>query len=261
MTAHKLLYKSRPMPDGKFMYIPKDYLEEDYKLIVVDEVSMLPKTLWDLLLSHKVHVLACGDPFHIPPIDKDSDNHILDNPHIFLDEIMRQAAESEIIRVSMDIRNGKPLNYFKGNEVQIIRNEEVVDDTFSYLFLYSLRSRFAREYLSSASAYKTPRIIAAMANKTMKNQYPPLLPALAVMTEPDKVLICPLSSILANLAIEPSSLISNIVPSFDMRYVLSIFTLLVYIESLRFETSIFIPYLNSMGSVIPMPLFLISPTT
>lgn len=63
MTAHKLLYKSRPMPDGKFMYIPKDCLEEDYKLIVVDEVSMLPKTLWDLLLSHKVHVLACGDPF------------------------------------------------------------------------------------------------------------------------------------------------------------------------------------------------------
>lgn len=132
MTAHKLLYKSRPMPDGKFMYIPKDCLEEDYKLIVVDEVSMLPKTLWDLLLSHKVHVLACGDPFQIPPIDKDSDNHILDNPHIFLDEIMRQAAESEIIRVSMDIRNGKPLNYFKGNEVQIIRNEEVVDGMYDW---------------------------------------------------------------------------------------------------------------------------------
>ncbi len=132
MTAHKLLYKSRPMPDGKFMYIPKDCLEEDYKLIVVDEVSMLPKTLWDLLLSHRVHVLACGDPFQIPPIDKDSDNHILDNPHIFLDEIMRQAAESEIIRVSMDIRNGKPLNYFKGNEVQIIRNEEVVDGMYDW---------------------------------------------------------------------------------------------------------------------------------
>ena len=117
-------------------------------------------------------------------------------------------------------------------DMKIIK--EVVDDTFSYLFRYSLRSRFAREYLSSASAYKTPRIIAAMANKTMKNQYPPLLPPLAVMTVPDKVLICPLSSILANLAMEPSSFISKMVPSFDMRYVLSMFSLISIFQKSEF---------------------------
>ena len=40
---------------------------------------------------------VCGDPGQLPPINKDEDNHLLDNPHIFLDENMRQEAENEII--------------------------------------------------------------------------------------------------------------------------------------------------------------------
>ena len=32
---------------------------------------------------------------------------------------MRQAQESEIIRLTMDIREGKSLELFKGNEVQV----------------------------------------------------------------------------------------------------------------------------------------------
>ena len=132
MTAHKLLYYSRPTPTGKFVYSPRPSLEHNYKVIVVDEISMLPMNLWKLLLSHKVYVIACGDPFQIPPIDPDSDNHVLDNPHVFLDEIMRQAQESEIIRVSMDIRAQKPLQYFRGNEVQIIKPNEVVDGMYHW---------------------------------------------------------------------------------------------------------------------------------
>lgn len=38
---------------------------------------------------------------------------------------MRQAQESEIIRLSMDIRNGKPLKEMKGNEVIIISKPEL----------------------------------------------------------------------------------------------------------------------------------------
>ena len=63
MTAHKLLYYSKRLPNGKFLYRPRPALDGDYKVIVVDEVSMLPKQLWDLLLSHGIYVLACGDPF------------------------------------------------------------------------------------------------------------------------------------------------------------------------------------------------------
>jgi exodeoxyribonuclease-5 len=89
VTAHKLLYNAKPMPNGTYKFIPKSTLEGDYKVIVVDEISMLPKPLWELLVSHGIYIIATGDPGQLPTIDKDMDNHVLDNPHIFLDEIMR----------------------------------------------------------------------------------------------------------------------------------------------------------------------------
>lgn len=93
---------------------------------------MAPKELMDILFSHNAYVICLGDPFQLPPIDKDQDNHLLDNPHIFLDEIMRQAAESEIIRLTMDIRAGKPLELFKGNEVQILNKSSLVDGIYTW---------------------------------------------------------------------------------------------------------------------------------
>ena len=117
-TLHKLLYESIPKPDGGFYRKPKPCL--DYSIIVVDEVSMAPKQLMDLLFFHNVYVICLGDPGQLPPIDKDEDNHLLDHPHIFLDEIMRQAQESEIIRLTMKIRNNEPIDYYDGKEVKII---------------------------------------------------------------------------------------------------------------------------------------------
>ena len=117
-TLHRLLYESIPKPEGGFFRKPKPVL--DYKVIVVDEVSMAPKSLIDLLFKHNIYAICLGDPGQLPPIDKDEDNHLLDHPHIFLDEIMRQAQESEIIQLTMKIRNNEPINYFDGKEVKII---------------------------------------------------------------------------------------------------------------------------------------------
>lgn len=120
-TLHKLLYDSIPRPDGSFFRKPK--LSIDYDIVIVDEVSMAPKELMKLLFGHPVHVICLGDPFQLPPVDKDADNHLLDNPHIFLDEIMRQEAESEIIQLTMAIREGKPIDYMNGKEVSILPKE------------------------------------------------------------------------------------------------------------------------------------------
>ena len=130
MTAHRLLYQSVPRNDGTFYHKIKRPLEYRYKLIVVDEISMLPKEMWELLLSHKIPVICLGDPFQLPPIGED--NGVLAAPHIFLDEIMRQAEESEIIRLTMDIRNGKPLELFKGNEVQVIDQKNIVGGMYGW---------------------------------------------------------------------------------------------------------------------------------
>lgn len=132
MTAHKLLYYSKRLPNGKFVFTPRTSLEGDYKVIVVDEISMLPKELWELLLRHRVYIIACGDPFQLPPINKNADNHVLDTPHIFLDEIMRQAEESEIIRLTMNIREGKPIQYQRGNEVQVVSPDDVVSGMYDW---------------------------------------------------------------------------------------------------------------------------------
>ena len=134
ITAHKLLYWAKPMPNGTYKFSPKPKSEVPYSVIVVDEVSMLPAPMWQLLLTHGAYILATGDPGQLPPVDKDADNHVLDNPHIFLDEIMRQAQDSEIIRLSMHIREGNSLSQFQaaGEQVQIFEPEAVVDGMYDW---------------------------------------------------------------------------------------------------------------------------------
>lgn len=123
MTLHKLLYDSIPRAAGGFFRKPK--ADIGYTVVVVDEISMVPKELINLLFKHKVYVICLGDPFQLPPINKDEDNHLLDNPHIFLDEIMRQEADSEIIQLTMKIRNNEPIDFFQGENIQILPKEQL----------------------------------------------------------------------------------------------------------------------------------------
>jgi len=122
-TLHKLLYEWFPRLDGTFYRRPVVYIP--YKIVIVDECSMVPKDLLMRLSTYKVHIICLGDPGQLPPINKNDDNHLLDVPHVFLDEIMRQEEESEIIKLTMDIREGKPLNHFVGKEVQILDADEL----------------------------------------------------------------------------------------------------------------------------------------
>lgn len=124
MTLHRLLYDSIPKPGGGFFRKPKMFLE--YTIVVVDEVSMVPKSMIDILLKHKAFILFLGDPGQLPQIDKDETHDILDHPDVFLDQIMRQAAESEIIQLTMKIRNGEKIEYTSGEEVMIIPKKELV---------------------------------------------------------------------------------------------------------------------------------------
>lgn len=123
-TLHKLLYKHYPLPNGGYRRERVDFIE--YKVVVVDECSMVPKSLFKDLARHSyVYIICLGDPGQLPPVDSNEDNHLLDTPHVFLDEIMRQAAESEIIQLTMKIRDGLPIDYMKGNEVQVIKRSEL----------------------------------------------------------------------------------------------------------------------------------------
>lgn len=124
MTLHRLLYDSIPKPGGGFFRKPKFHLE--YDIIVVDEVSMVPKSMIDMLLTHKVFVIFLGDPGQLPQIDKTESHDLLNHPHVFLDQVMRQAAESEIIQLTMKIRNGEEIPYMQGKEVMVIPKKDLV---------------------------------------------------------------------------------------------------------------------------------------
>lgn len=122
-TLHKLLFESIPKPDGTFFRKPVEFIP--YKIVIVDECSMVPKDLLQRLIKYNVHIICLGDPGQLPPVNKNEDNHLLDHPHVFLDEIMRQEENSEIINLTMDIRNGKPLTHYQGKEVQILNKDEL----------------------------------------------------------------------------------------------------------------------------------------
>lgn len=120
-TTHQLLFNAKQTAKGyKFYKKQTEKIREEYDLIVIDEVSMLPLDFWTLLLSHKIHVIAMGDPAQLPPVQEDQNNHILDHPDIFLDEIMRQEQENEIIRLSMFVREGGKLENYQSEQKQVL---------------------------------------------------------------------------------------------------------------------------------------------
>lgn len=123
ITLHKLLYMSYPNGMGGFINKPKESLDPNLKLIIVDEISMCPKELWKLLLKHNIYIIGLGDPFQLPPIGDDL--KLLDNPHIFLTEVMRQALDNDIIKYSMELREGKKLlPGIRGKNIQTYSKEE-----------------------------------------------------------------------------------------------------------------------------------------
>ena len=124
MTLHKLLYDSIPRPGGGFFRKPKVSL--DYDIVVVDEISLAPKSMIDMLLKHNVFCIFIGDNFQLPQIDKTEAHDYLEHPDIFLSTIMRQAAESEIIQLTMKIRNGEDIPFMAGKEVMVVPKKDLV---------------------------------------------------------------------------------------------------------------------------------------
>jgi len=109
-TIHKLIYNAyKNYRTGKFYFKLKPQLDRNIKLIIIDEISMVPMFLLKDLASYKIPIIALGDPGQLEPIGED--NNLLKHPDIFLEEIHRQAQDNSIIRLSMLIREGKKLPF------------------------------------------------------------------------------------------------------------------------------------------------------
>ena len=93
----------------------------DYDLIVVDECSMVGSKIAGDLQKFGVPILACGDPFQLPPPSTIKDPvsgrnvpdvapwAVEDTHDALLTQITRQAEGNPIIRLAHAIRNGDPV--------------------------------------------------------------------------------------------------------------------------------------------------------
>lgn len=129
-TIHSAIYKpEEDLLTGETHFIlNQDCAVASAALVIVDEVSMVGEDLARDLLSFGTKVLVLGDPAQLPPV-KGEGYFINAEPDVMLTEIHRQAAENPIIRMSMDIREGrglKPGRY--GSSVVVPRREISKDD-------------------------------------------------------------------------------------------------------------------------------------
>lgn len=91
-------------------------------LLIVDEVSMVDAKLAYDLLSFNVPILTLGDPFQLPPVNNEGGFFTNHKPDVMLTEIHRQARDNPIIRMSLDIREGKQLangNYGQSKVIKV----------------------------------------------------------------------------------------------------------------------------------------------
>lgn len=135
-TIHGAIYK--PVEDPvtghtEFKLNPESAVASA-ALVVVDEVSMVGEDIGRDLLSYGTKVLVLGDPFQLPPIK--GEGFFTDvAPDIMLTEIHRQAAENPIIRMSMDVREGRPLVPGWYGESQVVVRRDITRETMAEMVL------------------------------------------------------------------------------------------------------------------------------
>ena len=109
-TIHSLIYRARESGEEMPSFDLWDEAPASKaKLIVIDECSMVDEELGRDLKSFGVPLLVLGDPAQLPPIS--GGGFFTDaEPDVMLTEVHRQAKDNPIIRLSMDVREGKRLS-------------------------------------------------------------------------------------------------------------------------------------------------------
>lgn len=128
-TIHGLIYKAiQDEVTGEFTFkLNPDSRAAYASLIVIDEVSMVGEELALDLLSYRCKVLVLGDPAQLPPV-KGEGFFINAKPDVMLTEVHRQAQDNPIIRMSMDVREGRGLKPGTYGSSRVIPRNSVSKD-------------------------------------------------------------------------------------------------------------------------------------
>lgn len=125
VTIHQLIYVPRSSRNGdvSFSKKTKDKLKK-YKLIIIDEASMVGRTIYNDLLSYGIKILFIGDIGQLPPVTSSkNDTVVFDTPDALLNQIHRQASGNLLVMLSKAIRERTmwpPGVYGENREVTIM---------------------------------------------------------------------------------------------------------------------------------------------
>jgi exodeoxyribonuclease-5 len=124
-TIHRLIYKPQEQSEENPTFeLWNKAPASDAKLIIIDECSMVDAELARDLMSFEVPLLVLGDPAQLPPIQ--GGGFFTDaKPDAMLTEVHRQARDNPIVRLSMDIRAGKPLALGLYGETQVVARADL----------------------------------------------------------------------------------------------------------------------------------------
>ncbi len=137
-TLHSLIYRPRgeetveDETTGKTSIAPTFSLNRQSpvakaKLIVVDECSMVDEQLGRDLMSFGTPILVLGDPGQLPPIS--GGGFFTDHePDFLLSEIHRQARDNPIIRLALDVREGREFSYGDFGAAKVISKTDVTQE-------------------------------------------------------------------------------------------------------------------------------------
>lgn len=139
-TIHSLIYnmvltQKINQTTGEMQYVPsfvkKPSLDHRYKFIVVDELSMVPDPIMEDLLSFGIPIIGMGDINQLPPVF--GCGSYIARPDFTLTEIMRQAWDSPIIKMSQYVLHNVPLAYGSyGNDCNVLRKVPIGRNLLGY---------------------------------------------------------------------------------------------------------------------------------
>src|SRR6187431_2996586 len=127
-TIHSLIYRAKESGvEQPSFELWDDAPASKAKLIVIDECSMVDAELGRDLMSFECPLLVLGDPAQLPPIQ--GGGFFTDcEPDSMLTEVHRQAQDDPIVRMSMDIREGRELEIGRHGESEVVPRSELDPD-------------------------------------------------------------------------------------------------------------------------------------
>lgn len=118
------------IPLRKTVWVPVDSIPSKIRIIIGDEWSFVADDIEKLVLSYNTPVVVFGDPLQLPPVIGKS-TFVEDNLDVMMTQIMRQNLDSEIVELSMRIREEEQIDVDKyGKDVRFLYEQKTIYETF-----------------------------------------------------------------------------------------------------------------------------------